>query len=133
MPVSVSHFATCLTFQPVGLLILLCCKLSSLPWIGCYSLSFLLSLLYHEYRTDSWGGGGHTRESGSSRGARWRVNSEAVWRVVEEQTKVDSVLPSELKGMALSPSVCPIKNVFLSSNRASGNAEKQTGFHIGPV
>lgn len=51
----------------------------------------------------------------------------------EEQTDVDSILRPELKDMALSLSVHPIKSTFLSPNRASCSADKQTGFHIGPL
>lgn len=131
MLLSVCHFAMCLTFQPAGLLILLHCKLSSLPWIGFYSFSFPLSILYCKLGQIS-GRGWATQENGSSR-VRWRVHSEAVWRVEEEQTDVDSILCPELKDMALSLSVHPIKSTFLSPNRASCSAEKQTGFHIGPL
>lgn len=45
----------------------------------------------------------------------------------------DGVLPSEHKDMALLLSVCPTKSAFLSPNRASISADKQTGFHIGPL
>lgn len=93
----------CLIFQSASLLV----------WTGFDSFSFLLFLWYckHVLRTCTcnWERGA-TQENDGGREQRRRVNNNAVRRVEGEQIDAVSILPSELKGMALLLHVHPIKS-----------------------